>query len=293
MTKPFKFRHVNEIAASFVLLIAILLVAGVFVIAHAQEWFKPEYTLRVKLPPEGSAGIQKGAEVNILGTPVGRVDEVIVNDDGSMETVLKIRMRFTRFIRHDSKAILKKKFGVAGDAFMEIIRGSGNPLPDNSTLPAMAQKDAEIVELLQELVSQLQDSILPIMDQVQKAIAEYGGLAVDLRKPDGPLQQMLAHLEAVTAGLAKGEGSAGKLLKDPAMAEGVNDAVTSVNAALAELQKILADIKNTTENLPETAAQTRPSSTCPSCPSTVIRVTPPPRVAVTWIIRLWPECRTS
>lgn len=278
MTKPFKFRYVNEIAGSFVLLIAILLVTGVFVIARAQGWFKPEYTLRVKLPPEGSAGIQKGAEVSILGTPVGRVFEVIVNDDGSMETVLKIKESFTRFIRADSKAVLKKKFGVAGDAFVEIIRGSGQPLPDNSVLPAMAQKDAEIVELLQELVSRLQDSVLPILDQVQKAVVEYTGLAADMRKPDGHLQQILAHIEEVVNGLQKpdghlqqilarveevanglqkGEGTAGKVLKDPATVDGVNEAIRSINGSLSELRGILADVKKTTENLPETAMQTR------------------------------------
>jgi phospholipid/cholesterol/gamma-HCH transport system substrate-binding protein len=285
MTKPFKFRYVNEIAGSFVLLIAILVVTGIFVVARAQGWFKPEYTLRVKLPPEGSAGIQKGAEVSILGTPVGRVEEVIVNDDGSMETVLKIKMNFTRFIREDSKAILKKQFGVAGDAFMEIIRGSGKPLPNGATLPAMAQKDAEIVELLQELVGKLQDSALPILDQLQKAVAEYTGLAADMRKPDGHLQQsldqlqkavaeyaglaadmrkpgghlqqILARIEELVTGLQKGEGTAGKVLKDPATVNGVNEAIRSINASLAELQGIVADVKKTTENLPETAQQTR------------------------------------
>jgi len=257
MTKPFKFRYVNEIVGAFVLLVALLLLSGIFVVARVQGWLEPQYTLRIRFPPEGSFGVQKGAEVVILGTLVGRVSEVVVNDDGSMEGVLQIRGRFRGFIREDSEAVLKKKFGVAGDSFIEIVRGSGAPLPEDSVLPRVARKDAEIVELLQELVGQLQDSVLPILEEVRKAIAEYTGLAADLRSPDGHLQRILARIEDIAAGLSQGQGTAGKLLKDPATVDGVNEAVRQLNAALAELRGVVADLRATTEQLPETALQTR------------------------------------
>ena len=268
MSKPFKFRYVNEIVGGFVLLIVAALVAGIILVGRAQQWFEPRFDLRVRFPAEGSEGIQKGAEVVILGTQVGNVKEILVNDDGSMEGQLQIRGPFVRFIRQDSQAILKKKFGVAGDAFVEISRGIGPPI-DDGRLPAAAKKDTELVQLLQDLLEQVRAAILPLLDQVTKAAEEYTGLAADLRKPDGNLQKLLARLQEVAAGLEKGEGTAGKLLKDPATIQGVNVTITNMNTAitnitatitsvndrLRQVETILTDVKKTTGALPEALLQ--------------------------------------
>jgi phospholipid/cholesterol/gamma-HCH transport system substrate-binding protein len=197
----------------------------------------------------------------ILGTQVGNVQQILVNDDGSMEGQLQIRGQFVRFIRQDSQAILKKKFGVAGDAFVEITRGTGPAIADGK-LPAAAKKDTELLKLLQDLLENVRAAILPLLQQVTKAAEEYTGLAADLRKPDGHLQQLLARLEEVAAGLQKGEGTAGKLLKDPATIQsvnatiaGVNDAITTVNGRLRQIEAILDDVKKTTGALPEAMLQ--------------------------------------
>ena len=257
MAKPFKFRYVNEIVGAFVLIVAAAMLVAVILMGRAQGWFEPEYTLRVKFPEEGSYGVKKGAAVSILETQVGTVNEVGVNPDGTMEGILKIRGRFIQFIRSDSWAILKKQFGVAGDAFIEITRGYDDPLPSGSALPNPAVRDTQIVELVQDLVKQVKQVLVPLLEQVQKAAEEYTLLAKDLRDPQGHVQQTLAHLNGVTAGLERGEGTAGKLLKDPSTANNVNDAVTSLKASLAELQRIMADVKAATADLPEMAGQTR------------------------------------
>ena len=41
------------------------------------------------------------------------------------------RRDFFRFVRADSSAVVKRKFGVAGDSFFEITRGEGKPLPED------------------------------------------------------------------------------------------------------------------------------------------------------------------
>jgi phospholipid/cholesterol/gamma-HCH transport system substrate-binding protein len=262
MNKPFKFRYVNEIVGGFVLLIATVLVAGVILAGLAQSWFEPKYQLRVKFPPEGSAGVKKGAEVVILGTPVGTVEEVLVEDDGSMEGILVIHGRFSRFIRMDSEAVLKKKFGVAGDAFVEITKGNGAPV-ENGVLPSPAKKDTELIETMQTLLDQVRSATLPLLEQIRKAAEEYTGLAADLRKPEGHVQQILLRLDELTTGLEKGQGTAGKLLKDPSTMDNVNKAIAAVNETIAsvndrlrQVEGILADVKNTSGKLPETLLQT-------------------------------------
>jgi phospholipid/cholesterol/gamma-HCH transport system substrate-binding protein len=256
MAKPFKFRYVNEIVGGFVLLTFVLLVVGVVLVGRAQSWFEPKITVRVLFPPEGSAGIKKGAEVQILGTLVGMVEEVVVKDDGSMEGIVRIQGRFARFIRGDSKAILKKKFGVAGDAFIEITKGSG-PALTGIDIVLYAENDVELLAMAQELVQNVRDAVVPVIDQIRLALVEYTRLAADLRSPTGHVQMILAQVEGVAKGLRTGQGAAGKILSDPKTADQVAESVQTVNTALKDVKAILADVKKATAELPGATLQTR------------------------------------
>src|SRR5205807_4770349 len=131
LEQRFKFRRVHEITGTFVLIIVALLVASVVWTGRSQRWFKSNVTLRIVLPEAGAAGIRQGSEVYFLGTLVGSVTDVIVDKaTGRMEAQVSIRYDFFRFVRADSSAVVKKKFGVAGDSFFEITRGQGAPLPE-------------------------------------------------------------------------------------------------------------------------------------------------------------------
>ncbi len=246
MNKPFKFRYVNEIVGGFVLLVVAALITGIILAGKAQEWFTPVYELRLSFPEEGSLGVQKGAEVQILGTTVGSVTGIRVREDGRMRGRLTVKGDFIRFVRLDSKAIVRKKYGIAGDAYVEITQGKG---PERELeMPLVVSKDTEITEIAQDILKRLQETTVP-------AIEEYTALAADLRSTNGPLMKLLANLEQITAGLERGEGSAGQLLRDPALASELTRILEQVNTSLGEVQKILADVKATTAQLPA-AAQT-------------------------------------
>src|ERR1051325_2607691 len=118
----FKFKRVNEITGAFVLIVIAFLIAIVIWTGRSQRWFKSSVTLRITLPEAGAAGIRQGSEVYFLGTLVGSVSDVIVDTTGRMEARAHIRRDFFRFVRADSSAVVKKKFGVAGDSFFEVTR---------------------------------------------------------------------------------------------------------------------------------------------------------------------------
>ncbi|MBW7908299.1 MAG: MCE family protein [Kiritimatiellae bacterium] len=238
MKKPFKFRHVNEIVGLFVLAVVAVLIAGIILAGRAQDWFEPVYRVRLDFPPEGSLGLQKGAEVQILGTRVGRVEGIRVWTNGTMHARLSIKGDFIRFVREDSKAIVKKKFGVAGDSYVEITEGRGEDLGERPALPAL--KDTEITEVAQTILKQIQEAILPLLESYTK-------LAQSLQDENGPLMKLLANLETVSRGLAEGEGSAGQLLRDPKAAE-------EIEHILEQVKAILADLKETSARLPPMAA---------------------------------------
>ncbi len=252
MAKPFKFRYVNEIAGSFVLLVVLALIAGVIVAGHAQHWFEPVYHVKLLFPEEGSFGLQIGAEVEILGTRVGSVQDISVEDNGAMTADISIRGKFMRFVRMDSKAIAKKKFGVAGDSYIEITKGRGLELSKTGG-ELMCVKDTELMETIQNVVDQVREAVIPTIEQAHKAVEEYTKVAESLHQPEGNLQQLLANLNTLADGLQKGEGTVGQILRDPAMANEIRAITDKINTTLAEVQKILLDVQKTTRQLPAMA----------------------------------------
>ncbi|MGA1530569.1 MAG: hypothetical protein ACO398_07460, partial [Kiritimatiellia bacterium] len=171
-----------------------------------------------------------------------------VDELGFMTGVITVKDDFYQFVRTDSLAIVKKKFGIAGDAFIEITKGSGSPLDAAGLAPF---KDTDLNELLQDLVTQLREAIMPLMDSVKTTVDEYGALAAGLSDPESPLQQMLANLKEITASIQRGEGSVGKLLSEDETIEALNDAVKQATVAIEQLQAVIEDVKASTAQLPD------------------------------------------
>ncbi len=249
--KPFKFRYVNEIVGGFVLLVLLIVVAGVFVAGKSQEWFVPVHEIAINFPPQGSLGLQVGADVQIMGTSVGRITEISVDEDGFMTGVMTVKGDFIRYVRTDSEVKAKKKFGVAGDSYIEITKGDGPMLPPDAAVVVTA--DTDITELIEEILNQFQEKTFPVIESVKAALDEYRGLAEDLRAPDKELQMLLANLNAILAGLREGEGAAGRLLSDQATAEQVSSLLTQVNEILARVQDVLANVQAAADRLPAMA----------------------------------------
>jgi phospholipid/cholesterol/gamma-HCH transport system substrate-binding protein len=260
---PYKFRHVNEIVGTFVVLAVVLVVAGIFLMARAQRWFEPVHDLRVTFPAEGTFGVERGARIEILGAVAGRVDRIRVHDDGSIQGILRVRGEYARFLHTDSAAVVRKEYGVAGASYIVITVGAGAPLPlENAEIPI--RKDTELLEMLQMVVEQIQEAVLPALTEVEKTLAEYRGLAADLRSPTNSLQMLLANLNGIAAGLREGEGTAGKILRDPAIADEARKAVAQVNelldklgTTLDEANGILRNVQKSSDALPEVVETVR------------------------------------
>jgi len=270
MRKPFKFRYVNELVGAFVLLAVLLLLAGIVVTGRVQGWFEPTYEIRTIFPEQGSMGLRPGAEVRVLDAPVGVVKSIEPREDGELEGVFQIRGRFFQYIRDDSVAIVKLTFGLAGDAYVEITRGRGEPIPEAGAYITITQ-DTAILDIAEELLEEVRAVTVPAIEQLQLAMEEYTGLAADLRDPDGPVQEMLASLNSIAKGLEAGEGAAGKLLRDPEVAadverivfsiqytvDHVNEILEQVAIAAAELPQITGRLKGEMEDIPGLVYQTQ------------------------------------
>jgi phospholipid/cholesterol/gamma-HCH transport system substrate-binding protein len=259
MKPRFKFRHVNEITGVFVILVVVVLIATIVWTARSQRWFRGTVTLRIVLPEAGAAGIRQGSEVYFLGTAVGTVSDVIVDATGHMEAWTSIRSDFFRFVREDSSAVVKKKFGVAGDAYFEITRGQGQPLP---------RKDASIIckELpgtMETAIEEVRSAVLPVLEKISVGVDTWTTLGeklsssadawtrlgTNLGESRQHLDQLIGRLDGIVAGVEQGKGTAGKLLTDPALADDLKTILDKGNVSMDQLQGILKDVQLAGNNL--------------------------------------------
>ena len=249
MPKPLKVRRVNEIVGAFVLLGVAIAVAAVLLDPRTREWFTPTQSLAIQLPPEGSLGLRQGSDVLILGSVVGSVSDIVVTDAGEMIAKVGIRGNFIRFVRKDSRAVIRKPLGI-GDAAIEITRGYGDPLPEiGAVLESTADKAP--TELMEEAVAAIRDEALPAIKELRGAISEYAKLAEELRAQQGDVKQALRHFNEAGEELRKRESLAGMLLFDPAPGEELRAALPKINASLDELHAVLRETRTISGRFPQ------------------------------------------
>ncbi|HXT40788.1 MAG TPA: MlaD family protein [Candidatus Angelobacter sp.] len=255
MADRFKFRRVNEITGTFVLIIVALLIAAVVWTGHSQRWFKSRVTLRIVLPEAGAAGIRQGSEVYFLGTLVGSVSDVVVDEMGRMEAQANIRRDFFLFVRSDSSALVKKKFGVAGDSFFEITRGQGKPLPEKN---ASIVCNEQFQSALEAAVEEVRAEAMLVLKKVNGGLDTWTTLGSNLITTRARLDQLVGRVDDLATDVQAGKGTVGKLIADTALVDEAQQLVARANEAMSELRGVVTNlnvavknVQNGTARLPE------------------------------------------
>lgn len=246
MPERFKFRHVHAVTGTFVLVVLVVLIAAVVWTGHTQRWFKGSVTLRLLLPEAGADGIRQGSEAYFLGTLVGTVSDVSVDPAGRMEAEVNVRRDFFRFMRADSSAVVKKKFGIAGDSFFEITRGQGLPLPEkNATIVCNPPPPSP----LETAVEQIRRQALAVLEKTSAGLDTWTALGSNLITTQGRLEQLIARVDNLAADLQQGKGAAGQLLTDPTAADQLKTLLANANRSLDDLQVTLDHLQTASGNI--------------------------------------------
>lgn len=232
-SRDFKFRHANEIAGLFVLLAFALLIAGIFFAARSQDWFAPTISLHLVFDtPEGAFGLKEGAPVQVRNTAAGRVLMLEPTEDGKIRAGLRVREEFRSFITVDSKARVKRTFGVAGDAFVDIVPGSGALIEDGDVLQAV--KDEELTEMAQRVLGEFQATLTPVLEQVGTIISNTASILVRVDQ---------------------GEGLVGALIRDEAMRDRTSGILVQAEGITREARGVVGQVTNLLQNEVHAIAQ--------------------------------------
>jgi phospholipid/cholesterol/gamma-HCH transport system substrate-binding protein len=210
------------VVAALVLFAAAILHAGVL-----RDWFRPVSHLRIVLPATGVAGLAVGADVEILGTHAGVVRQIVISPTQEMYAEADIDDQARAFLRRDSRATIRRRYGVAGAAYLDVSRGTGPPLDwSYAVIDAVTERDP--TESIGSLIDQLRQKVFPILDNVDrstKALADVSGR------------------------IAKGQGDVGRLLIDETMVRQVEAVVAKAGDAMSTLSQIEEQLRMAAGNV--------------------------------------------
>src|SRR5262245_33585998 len=262
-TRGTGFRYTNEAVGALVLVTVLMFVLALVQAGHIREWFDPGATIKVILPAEGLFGLTQGAQVDLLGTKAGEVRRIVLVPDQPIHAVIYVRKAMLAFVRRDSQAIIRKQFGVAGAAYLELTRGSGAPLDwEYAVLTATAERAP--TDAVSALVAEIQHKVVPLIEEAQVAMRTLTALAVSLQDPNGSPQRLLADLHAITGRLERGEGAVGRLLTDAALARNLTTFLDQASAAMPQLGPALSAVETAARNAAAlTAALNKSSASLP------------------------------
>lgn len=235
---------------AFVLGAMFLALALVFATARAQRWFERVVPIQLVLPEDGSFGLRRGSSVELLGSTVGSVDEISIDDQTDrMQARLLIQSAFIRFVRVDSRFMIKRKtLGLTGDAFVEITRGTKAAAPPGE--PFFATSDREPAQLMQDISAEL----LPTIRAARDVIQNHGTLAQSLADPQGSLLQSLQRVDRLLQALERGDGVVGRLLQDAQWATKVDGLLQSAQLVVDQLRTSVDDVVTVTKTLAKDAS---------------------------------------
>jgi phospholipid/cholesterol/gamma-HCH transport system substrate-binding protein len=213
---------------------------------RSQRWFIGNVTLRIVLPEAGAAGIRQGSEVYFLGTLMGTVSDVNVDTSGRMEAQVNIRRDFFLFVRADSSAVVKKKFGMVGDAYFEITRGHGKTLPEKN---ARIVCNEQLSSALETAVEEVRREAMPALKKLSAGLETWTALGSNLITSRDRLDHLIVRADSILTNLQQGKGTAGKLLTDSAASDELTTLLSNANHSMIELQVTLTNLQQASGNL--------------------------------------------
>jgi phospholipid/cholesterol/gamma-HCH transport system substrate-binding protein len=248
-----RFRYANQAVGVFVILTVIIFFTAFLFSGQVREWLDPGERIKVILPSDGLFGLAEGAEVEILGTRAGKVIRIVISPDQQMHAEVQIQSDMKAFVRRDSTAVIRKKYGVAGDSFLYISRGSGEPL-DWKYAVITAVADRAPTESMGAILDDLRAKVFPILEDTGQAIRGFQAIVKELQDPEGDMQQLFANLNIISAKISRGEGTLGRLLSEDALIKEVEALISLLNENMARLDPLFNELETTVANVSKISA---------------------------------------
>ena len=230
-----------------------------FLILNATGDFNPfEKKLRLRARFATADGLREGAEVQLAGVHIGKVERVNLlppdsPEDAKVEAVLLVDQTLdgrpiSERIRTDSTAQLVATSLLANDKMINVTPGgsNGTAVEENHVLASTsAMSINQLTQTGNELLQQINKLAIPTNEILNKANRGEGTLGRvindeslynNLDATVAETKLTLAKLQNTIDRINRGDGSAGKLLNDPELYDNLNRSVRQLEAISTDLR---------------------------------------------------------
>jgi phospholipid/cholesterol/gamma-HCH transport system substrate-binding protein len=223
-----RLRHTDRWVGALVIAALAVFLVALFQRSVIREWFAAGAELTVLLPEEGGvAGLSEGSEAEVLGIRAGTVRRIVVAPEGRIRAELRIEEQAKIFIRQDSEATIRRRFGVAGPAYLDIARGQGAPL-DWRHAVIEAKVEPVATETAGALLQDIRNRVYPVLDDLQRGMRSFADAAERLNR---------------------GDGTVGRLLTTDTIAKQAEEATRRAAELLESAQAAVRDVQGVTSSL--------------------------------------------
>src|SRR5919108_1293609 len=247
----------------FILVVLVLLIAGAITIGGVGEWFAATQQYTVLLPNANL--LRRRAKVSYAGSPVGEVTAVTVHTNAAWKQAYPGYPVAVTIVVHDDMALRAdarvglRADGFIGERYLDIVPGSGPPLPPGSVILGAIGGVEGIVAALAGLgggVGELSGALHGLTDptgaqSLPAALGSLRQLLEDLRprlfELTGMLQAFLISAQQnIAATSAKAERTLGHF--DAAITDNsaeLKQLIRELHASLGEVNKTMAATQKT------------------------------------------------
>jgi len=233
----FKIRYADQIVGFFIVLSIISLVFVVVMLGQSQRWFAKDVSFATILPSAG--GLSKNMSILYRGFTIGNIKTFYLTDNDDVEVIFMIHEGYQDRVKQGSMVqMLISPVGL-GNQFL-FHSGRGEMLPEGSFIPVVGSAQAR--ELIRQglavephqddSISVLVSRVNSILGDVEEALG-HGSESTEIGKIINSLQKTLAGAESLPGTID----------------HTVNDLSMTVKKLLAELDPILANITDLTNEL--------------------------------------------
>ncbi len=235
MSVPFRLRRAEWVAGALIVVVGTIALLALLLVSRGRGTFDAPVHYVVMLAD--GHGVTEGSRVQMLGIDVGRVSRVRITDDNLVQVQLEIRPGFAEKIRADSKATLEASFGLQG-----VLAGIGVTVsPGSPVSPVLAEGDI-IAAVEPEHIADMLPGVAsdPLVQDLEVLVRNLRLLTDEATDPNGSLRKVMLSMQAVSARIEAGEGTAGKMLSDDAaLYRQVADTVADLDTTVRRFDAVL------------------------------------------------------
>lgn len=229
-----KFTRRERIVGLFMVGVALLLLATVFLVGRGKDWFKTYVTYYTVF--NESYNLNVNAAVKLSKADIGKVKSISLVED-KVKVELAILKDYASRLRADSVATVESPTFI-GSEYVSIKPGSAKAdlLQPGSEIRSTAKKslgdiaaEFEIEETAKKFVAAVQD----LSDMTRKLTTEGGPVFKTLKSTEG----MMANLDVISRDIKEGKGTVGSIVR-------TDDLIKKINAEIARIDSILAGVES-------------------------------------------------